>query len=82
MALLAKREETLLVPFAQVERHCWDWGHDMIDHALLLKGLNAWQRAIVQKEAEVRSSAVGGQNECNWNQHLYYIISVVYPNCL
>ncbi len=55
VALLAKRcKEALLAPFAQVERHCWDWGFGMVDQALLLKGLNAWQRAIVHNEAEVR----------------------------
>eukprot|EP01084_Bolivina_argentea_P298465 514329_1 len=51
--LLAKRrKEILLVPFAQVERHCWDWGFGIVDQALLLKGLNTWQRTIVHNEAE------------------------------
>ncbi len=53
--LLAKRrKESFLRPFAEVERHYWDWGFGMVDQVLLLKGLNAWQRAVVHNEAEVR----------------------------
>ncbi len=71
VTLVAKCKETVLVPFAHmVERHCWDWGLGMVDHALLLKGLNTWQRAIVHNVAEVICTG-GGKNEFSNYNYVY-----------
>ncbi len=78
MELLAKRrKEILLVPFAQVERHCWDWGFGIVDQALLLKGLNTWQRTIVHNEAEVR---VALEEELELTTSTTSVLSI--PHCL